>query len=301
MKIVVTGSHGFIAQALLPSLVSSGHTILRLVRSTPGVENNEYSWDPYNGKLDTSIFDGVDAVIHLGGESIAAGRWTTSNKQRILESRTIPTRFLADTLASCTSPPKTFICASAIGYYGDRGEEIVTEESSPGTDFLANVCREWEAATSPVATKGVRVVNLRFGLILSKAGGALAKLLLPFKFGVGGKLGSGNQYWSWISIDDVIGIIHHALMNQSVRGPVNIVSMNAVMSGEFTKILGKVLSRPAIVPAPAFALRLMLGEMADALLLSSARVHPKKLLDTHYNFQYTDLEGALQHLLGKSR
>ena len=299
MNIIITGSQGFIANALLPTLVKNGHKIVKLIRTTTNIGKDEFHWDPYAGKLDTNVFDGVDAVIHLAGESIAEGRWTAAKKKRILESRTRPTRLLAETVAVCAHPPKVLICASAIGYYGDRGEEKLVEESSPGSDFLANVCREWEAATAPAAVKGIRVVSLRFGLILSPSGGALAKLLLPFRFGVGGILGSGKQYWGWIAIDDVVGAIHHALVNQSVQGPVNVVAPSAVTNKEFTKVLGKVLSRPTLFPAPAFVLRLALGEMADALLLSSARIEPKKLISTGYTFRYTQLEDALRSLLGK--
>lgn len=301
MNILVTGSHGFIAHALLPSLRQNGHSIRRLVRTATGSSNDEIFWDPYQGNLDPGAFAGIHAVIHLAGESIAEGRWTAAKKQRILESRAIPTRFLAEQLAASASPPGVFICASAIGYYGDRGEEILTEEGGAGSDFLAQVCREWEAASAPAAAKGIRVVNLRSGLILSTEGGALAKLLLPFKLGLGGRLGSGKQYWSWICIDDVVGAIQHVLVNPGVDGPVNIVGPNAVTNKEFTVVLGHVLSRPTLFPAPAVALRLALGEMADALLLSSARVHPKKLLGSHYRFQYTDLEDALRSLLDRKR
>ncbi len=300
MKIIITGSHGFIAKAILPTLENKGHNIFKLVRSATNLKPDERFWDPYRRELDPHTVEGVDAVIHLAGESIAEGRWTPTKKQRIIDTRTIPTRFLAETLAASARPPKVFVCASAIGYYGDRGEELLTEESSPGTDFLANVCREWEVATVPAAVKGIRIVNLRFGLILSPSGGALAKLLLPFKFGVGGRLGSGKQYWSWIAIDDVIGAIHHALMNENVRGPVNIVAPHPVTNNEFTKILGGVLSRPTMFPAPSFALRLALGEMADALLLSSANIKPNRLISTGYTFRFTQLNDALTALLSQS-
>jgi len=300
MNIIMTGSHGFIAKAILPTLESKGHNIFKLVRSATNLNSDERFWNPYKGELDRRAVEDVEAVIHLAGESIAEGRWTSKKKQRILESRTMPTRFLTETIAASSRSTKVFICASAIGYYGDRGEEILTEDSSPGTDFLANVCREWEAATSPLLAKGIRVVNLRFGLILSPSGGALAKLLLPFKFSVGGKLGSGKQYWSWIAIDDVVGAIHHTLMNDNLNGPVNIVAPHAVTNQQFTNILGRVLSRPTIFPAPSIVLRLVLGEMADALLLSSTRVEPRKLISTQYKFQHIDLTKALHKLLSVS-
>jgi uncharacterized protein (TIGR01777 family) len=297
VKILVTGSHGFIAHALIPSLESGGHSIRRLVRSSADTGRGEFAWDPYRKQIDDAALDGIDAVVHLAGESIAEGRWTPDKKKRILESRTIPTRFLAEKIAASTSPPSVFVCASAIGYYGDRGEEVLTEGSSPGSDFLANVCLEWEAATAPASANKARVVNVRFGLILSPDGGALQKILMPFKLGVGGRLGSGNQYWSWIALDDVIGAIGHVLTAQSVQGPVNITGPNAVTNKEFTSVLGKVIHRPALFPAPAVALRIALGEMADALLLSSANVRPEKLSVSNYRFRHTDLAEALTYLL----
>ncbi|HEV8538385.1 MAG TPA: TIGR01777 family oxidoreductase [Bacteroidota bacterium] len=297
MNILITGSHGFIASALIPWMSAGGHNVFRLVREPVSNEREEFRWDPYKRELNPEVFNGKDAVIHLAGESIAVGRWTESKKKNIRESRVIPTRFLAETLSMCSRPPGILICASAIGYYGDRGAEMLTEESPPGDDFLATVCREWETATAPAAGKGIRVVHLRFGLILSPRGGALQKLLVPFRFGVGGMLGSGKQYWSWIAIDDVVGAIMHALVNEKVRGPVNLVTPDAITNKEFTRTLGKVLSRPTFLPAPAFALRLALGEMADALLLSSARIEPRKLIATGFHFKYTRLEAALQSLL----
>lgn len=300
MKILVTGSHGFIAHALIPSLEREGHSIRRLVRSPADTGRGEFAWDPYKKRIDDAALDAIDAVVHLAGESIAEGRWTPEKKKRILESRTIPTRFLAEKLAASKSPPSVFVCASAIGYYGDRGEEVLTEGSSPGSDFLANVCLEWEAATAPASANNVRVVNVRFGLILSPEGGALQKILLPFKLGVGGRLGSGDQYWSWIALDDVIGAIGHVLTAQSVQGPVNVTGPNAVTNKEFTSVLGKVVHRPTLFPAPAVALRIALGEMADALLLSSASVEPVKLLQSGYKFRDTELMTALGGMLSKN-
>ena len=297
MNILVTGSHGFIAHALIPSLLGGGNSVRPLVRSSADRNRGEFSWNPYRREIDEGAFDGIDAVIHLAGESIAEGRWTSEKKRRILESRSVPTRFLAEKIAASRTPPSVFICASAIGYYGDRGEELLTEGSAPGSDFLANVCLEWEAATAPASANNVRIVNLRFGLILSAGGGALQKLLMPFKLGVGGRLGSGNQYWSWIALDDVIGAIGHVLTAQSVEGPVNVTGPNAVTNKEFTGALAKVLHRPALFPAPGAALRLALGEMADALLLSSANVRPEKLTRSDFRFRHQDLGATLTYLL----
>jgi hypothetical protein len=254
-------------------------------------------WDPAAGKIDAAALEGHDAVVHLAGENISQ-RWTAKQKSKILESRIRSTRLLVEALARLTNPPNVLVSASAIGYYGNRGDEILQEDSAAGIGFLPEVCREWEAATQPAAEAGIRVVNLRFGLILSPGGGALAKMFLPFKMGVGGVLGSGRQYWSWISIDDIIGVIHHALRNESLQGPVNAVSPNPVTNREFTKILGHVLKRPTLFPVPAFTLRLVFGEMADEMLLASARVQPAKLLNSGYDFRYPELEGALRHLLG---
>jgi hypothetical protein len=247
--------------------------------------------------VDLSAFSGVEAVIHLAGENIASGRWTAARKQRILESRVKGTKLIAETIGRLEPPPSVFVSASAIGYYGDRGSEVLREESPPGTGFLADVCRQWEAATDPATRKGVRVVHLRTGLVLSAAGGAMGKMLLPFKLGVGGKIGSGNQYWSWISLDDVCGAITHCIQAATLHGPVNIVSPSPVTNLEFTKILGRVLRRPTIFPMPAFAARLVLGEMADALLLASARVEPAKLSASRFVFKDKELESTLRSLL----
>jgi uncharacterized protein (TIGR01777 family) len=238
-----------------------------------------------------------DAVVHLAGENIAAGRWTERQKARIRDSRVKGTRLLCDLLARYSPPPKALVCASAVGYYGDRGDEILKEESAPGSDFLFDVCREWEAATQTAVERGIRVVNLRIGVVLSPLGGALAKMLTPFKLGAGGVIGSGRQYMSWIALDDVVRAFHFALTNQSLLGPVNAVAPNPVTNRDFTRTLGRVLSRPTVFPMPAFAARLAFGEMADALLLASTRVEPARLLAGSFIFRYPDLEGALRHLL----
>lgn len=301
MKILVTGSTGLIGSALVPFLTTGGHNVVRLVRSKPKPGAAEVYWDPGAGNIDTAGLEGLDAVVHLAGENIAAGRWTTAQKARIRDSRVRGTRLLCESLVRLAQPPKVLVCASATGYYGDRGEEVLQEESPPGSGFLAEVCRAWEAATEPAVQRATRVVHLRIGVVLSRAGGALAKMLLPFRLGAGGTLGSGKQYWSWIALDDVVGAIHHALMTDALQGPVNVVAPHAVTNREFTKTLGSVLARPTLFPMPGFAVRLAFGEMADDLLLASTRVEPKQLLATGYAFRYPKLEDALRHLLGEEK
>ncbi len=300
MHVAVSGSSGLIGSALVAFLTAGGHRVSRLVRGlAPGADS--IRWDPAKGVRDAALLEGLDGVVHLAGENIGAGRWTARRKAEIRRSRVEGTRRLCESLARLAKPPKVLLSASAIGYYGDRGEEVLNEESPPGNDYLAQVCREWEEATSPAAKVGARVVNLRFGVVLSPASGALQKMLFPFKLGVGGKIGSGGQFWSWIALDDVVGAIHHALVTESLTGPVNAVAPVPVTNAEFTRVLARVLRRPAIAPLPAFAARLAFGEMADALLLASARVVPARLQDTGYAFRYPDLEGALRHLLGRAR
>jgi hypothetical protein len=256
-------------------------------------------WDPDSGRIDPASLEGFDAVVHLAGENIAGARWTPEQKALIRDSRTKGTRLLADALAGLSSPPGVMVSASAIGYYGDRGDELLKEQSPPGTGYLSEVCCDWEADNQPASKKGIRVVNPRIGIVLTPAGGALARMLPPFKAGVGGVVGSGRQYMSWIALDDVVGVIHHAIMSDSLRGPVNAVAPRPVTNREFTKILGHVLNRPTVFPAPAFALRLAFGEMADALLLASTRVSSARLESSGYEFRFPDLEGALGRLLGK--
>jgi uncharacterized protein (TIGR01777 family) len=243
--------------------------------------------------------EGFDAVIHLAGENIAEGRWTEPKKVRIRESRTKPTRALSEALAKLNNPPRTLVSASAIGFYGHRGDEILREGSAPGSGYLPEVCLGWEGATASAVQKGIRVVHLRFGGVLATTGGALAKMLPPFRMGVGGKVGDGKQYMSWIALDDVMGAIHHVLITDRLIGPLNAVAPNPVTNSEFTKTLGRVLSRPTLFPVPAAAARIAFGEMADALLLASARVIPARLVETGYQFRYPELEGALRHLLGR--
>lgn len=297
MRILVSGSSGLVGSALIPSLTSAGHDVVRLVRSKSASPSKELvSWDPAKNQIDAAGLSGIDACVHLAGESIASGRWNAERKAKIRDSRVSGTRLLTETLAR-VSPPKVFACASAIGFYGDRGDEVLSESSPPGTGFLPDVCREWEAACQPLANAGSRVVNLRFGVVLSHRGGALKQMLLPFKMGAGGILGNGRQYMSCVALDDAVGIIEFALSNDAVRGPINVVCPQPVTNYEYTKSLGKVLGRPTIFPVPGFAARLAFGEMADALLLSSARVVPDRLVAAGYQFRHPTLEGSLRSAL----
>ena len=299
MKIAVSGASGLVGSALVALLTTGGHTVHRLVRGKLNQSAKEIGWSPTERRLDPNDLEGIDAVIHLGGENIASGRWTKNKRKRIRDSRVDSTRLLAETLARMSHPPKVFLCASATGFYGDRGEEILTEEAAAGKNFLANVCQEWEQATQPAGDAGIRVANLRFGVVLTPRGGALKQMLPLFRLGLGGRLGSGNQVWSWIGIDDAIGAVYHALGNRSLSGPVNLTAPEPVTNRQFTTLLAKVLHRPAMLPAPSSALRMALGPMADELLLASARVVPQRLLQTEYEFRNRDLQSALRHLLGK--
>lgn len=300
MKILVTGSTGLVGSALLPFLKSQGHEVFRLVRSQAKAGPAEIYWNPEKGIEDTARLEGFDGVVHLAGENISEGRWTPQKKARIRDSRVTGTRLLSEALARLNQPPRALLSASAIGYYGDRGDQVMREESPPGTDFLASVCREWEAATEPAARDGIRVVMLRFGVILAPKGGALSKMLAPFQFGLGGRLGSGRQYMSWITLDDVVGVINHALVKETLSGPVNVVAPHPVTNYEFTKTMGRVLSRPTIFPVPAFVIRLAFGELGDAALLASTRVEPARLKESGYTFQHPELESALRQMLKRS-
>ena len=298
MHVLVTGASGLIGSALVPLLTAEGHRVTRLVRTTPAPGEAAIPWDPMAGRLEAARLEGIDAVVHLAGENIATGRWTPAKKARIRDSRVRGTRLLCETLAQLQHPPQVLVSASAIGYYGNRGDTVLHEDSPPGEDFLAQVCRDWEAATAPAAQRGVRVVRLRIGVVLSATGGALAKMLLPFRLGLGGVVGSGRQYISWIAIDDIVGVILYCLGNEAMEGPVNAVAPQAVTNAEFTRTLGRVLRRPTLFPLPAFVARLLFGEMAEALLLASTRVQPARLQTAGYRFLYPELEGALRHLLG---
>jgi uncharacterized protein (TIGR01777 family) len=296
MKVLIAGASGLVGSALIPALEADGAEVTRLVRTSAGA--GEIEWHPNNDQIDATTLEGFDAVINFAGENIAGGRWTDELKRKIHDSRVNGTHLLSEAIARLKHPPKVFLCASATGIYGDRGDEILDELSDSGGGFLAGVCREWEQATEPAVAAGVRTVNLRFGPILAREGGMLAKLLTPFKMGMGGKVGSGKQYISWVAIDDVVNTVKLALKDESIRGPLNIVSPHPVTNEEFTKTLGHVLSRPTALAMPAFAVRLAFGEMADEMLLTSQRVIPKKLNDVGYEFQQPELEGALRKHLG---
>jgi uncharacterized protein len=298
MRILLTGSNGLIGRALLSFLAAGGHKVVCLTRSQSRAGGMGTSWDPNTGKIDVEDLEDFDAVVHLAGESIV-GRWTPAKKARILESRVKGTQLLCGSLANLRKRPMVLVSASAIGYYGDRGDQVLNEEASAGSLFLSGVTKAWESATEPAARHGIRVVNLRIGFVLSKAGGGLAAMLWPFKLGAGGRVGSGRQYISWIAIDDVVGAISHSILSEALRGPVNAVTPHPVTNQEFTKTLGRVLRRPTIFPLPIFAAHLVMGELADNLLLASTRVEPARLLASGYKFQFPELTAALRHVLGK--
>ncbi|MEO8199052.1 MAG: TIGR01777 family oxidoreductase [Gemmatimonadota bacterium] len=297
LRIAIAGASGFVGSNLIPFLTTGGHTVLRLVRRQ--ARAGEIEWNPDQGTLDASRMEGVDAVINLAGENIAT-RWTDHAKQGIRESRIRSTTLLATTMARLEKRPQAFISVSAVGYYGDTGDQEVDETTKAGDGFLPEIARAWEDAAGPAALAGIRVVHPRFGIILSPAGGALAKMLPIFKLGAGGRLGSGKQWMSWVAMDDVLGSIHHLLTHPSLSGPVNLVSPNPVRNEEFTRVLARVVSRPAIAPVPPFALHLLYGrEMPDETLLSGARVLPRRLESDGYVFRFPDLEDALRHVLGR--
>jgi uncharacterized protein (TIGR01777 family) len=303
MKVIVTGSTGLVGRALVRSLLAEGHEVTRLVRGdaqsfkAPGTA--AVRWEPGRGEIDAQALEGHDAAVHLAGESVAEGRWDDEKKRRILESRVKGTTLLAGALAGLSAKPGVLVSASATGFYGDRGPEILREESASGSDFLSEVCREWEKATLQASQAGIRVVHLRIGVVLSGEGGALQKMLTPFKLGLGGKVGGGGQYMSWITLEDLVGVIRRAVEDDSLRGAVNAVAPGAVTNEEFTKALGHALGRPTIFAVPAFAARLAFGEVADALLLASTRVEPARLKAAGYQFKHPEIEGALRSALGK--
>jgi uncharacterized protein (TIGR01777 family) len=297
MKIAVSGASGLIGTQLVAKLSSNGHEVIRLVRRSP--KSGEIQWNPKSGTLDAAALEGTDAVIHLSGAGIGDKRWTDGYRKEILDSRTATTALLATTMASLSRKPSVFLSGSAIGIYGARNDEQLTEVSTHGTGFLAEVCEQWEAAAKPAVDAGIRTVYLRTGIVLSPKGGALKKLLPLFKLGVGGKFGNGKQWQSWISIDDEIGAIEH-LLTANVSGAVNLTAPNPVTNGEFTKVLASVLKRPAIVPVPTFAPKILLGgELADALLFTGQRVIPAALNASGYMFKHTTLESAFRSLLSK--
>jgi len=309
LRILVSGASGLIGKAIVSSLEQQGDAVCRLVRRLPESEN-EVQWDPIR-EIPPELVSGYDAVIHLSGERVA-GRWTAKKKIKIRDSRVVSTRNLASAVVKCGKPPHIFICASAIGYYGGRGDEILTEESASGTGFLPDVCRQWESAAESAAKAGIRVVNLRFGIVLSPSGGALKQMLLPFRLGLGGRIGSGRQWWSWIHIEDavraVLSLVGRGVSTggdarppttkiSAISGPVNLTSPNPMRNAEFTRELAAAVKRPALLPVPTLAARLAFGEFADEGLLASARVAPKKLLESGFEFQYPELGMALAQLL----
>jgi uncharacterized protein len=304
LTVAVTGSRGLIGSELVPFLTTGGHRVVRLVTGTsprPFDDGTTWlHWEPRSA-LDPAIFAGVDAVIHLAGEKIASGRWNEKRKRRILESRTISTRNMTEALAALPSQerPRAFLCASAVGYFGTRGNEVLTEDSTVGAGFFPGVCHAWESATDPARAAGIRTANLRFGMVLTPKGGALGKQLAAFKFGLGARLGPGTQWTPWITIGDVVAAIHHCLMNDTVEGPVNVVAPSPVTNREFTRTFARVLGRPAFLRLPRFALRALFGELADEGLLASLRAAPKKLLDTGFVFQHTELVDGLRFVLGR--
>ncbi len=298
MRIAITGSTGLVGTALVPFLQGGGHEIIRLVRGTPRGPG-EHAWQPEKGLPDIAALGPLDAVIHLAGENVAGKRWSPAAKARIRGSRVGPTAALAQSLAAAPVKPRVFISASAIGYYGNRGGDPLTEDSAPGQGFLPETCVAWEAAADPARAAGIRVVHPRFGIILDARGGALGKMRLPFSLGLGGPLGSGTQYFSWVGMEDVLGAILFALTHETLDGPINVTAPNPVTNAEFTRTLGRVLRRPAILPVPAFALRTLFGEMADAELLSSKRVLPAALQQSGYTFLHPHLEDALRFTLGR--
>jgi uncharacterized protein (TIGR01777 family) len=295
MKILVSGSHGLVGKALTTSLTQAGHEIVSLVRQR--ASESEIEWHPNQGKIDAQQLEGFDAVVHLAGESIASGRWTEEKKKKIRESRVKGTELLSSTLARLSKPPSTFISASAIGFYGNRGDELLTEDSGPGDGFLSEVCIAWEKATGPAEAKGIRTIHSRFGIILDEKGGALEKMLTPFSMGVGGRVGSGQQWMSWIALEDVIKALRFLIDHPGIKGPVNFTAPGPVTNIEFTEALGNALSRPTLFSIPAFAARMAFGEMADALLLSSAKVEPRRLKENGYQFKHSELSSALKAIL----
>ncbi len=298
LTILISGASGLIGSSLIPFLTTGGHRVVQLVRKYPLTNNEDVFWDPSSGILDPGDLGKIDAVVHLSGENIGQGIWTQEKKKRIIESRVNGTHLISKTIAGLKDPPDVLICASAIGYYGNRGNQLLIEEDGPGDDFISDVCVKWEKAAEPAQQKGIRTVFMRIGVVLAPQGGALAKLMLPFKAGLGGKIGAGGQYMSWVSIDDVTGAIYHAFYNKDIRGPVNVVAPFPVTNLEFTKTLGKLFKRPTVFSVPSQAIKLAFGEMGKEILLSSTNVKPQKLIDAGYTFRYPDLEKVLSQTLG---
>jgi uncharacterized protein (TIGR01777 family) len=296
MKIAIAGASGLVGSALIPALARDAAAITRLVRHAPRA--GEIEWHPNQDEVSPKSLEDFEVIINLSGENLASGRWTDDLKRKIRDSRVSGTHLLSEAIAKLETKPRVFVCASATGIYGDRDDEVLDEQSESGGGFLAGVCREWEKACEPATKAGVRVVNLRFGPILAREGGMLAKLLTPFKMGMGGKVGTGRQYISWVALDDAVNAIKLVINDQSVQGPLNVVSPHPVTNEELTKTLGHVLNRPTALAMPAFAARLAFGEMADEMLLVSQRVMPKKLLSAGFQFQFSELERAIKKYVG---
>lgn len=292
MHFLITGSSGLVGRALIRKLHANGDTVSCLVRRQPAGPR-EIEWDPSSGKLNPADLEGLDAVIHLAGESISSGRWNTAKRARILNSRVEGTGLIARTLAELERKPRLFISASAIGIYGHRPDEVLNEESAVGSGFLADVCNRWEAATEPASAAGIRTIKLRIGMVISQYGGGLEKMLLPFKLGLGGRFGHGRQVMSWLELSDLTRIMEHCVATESLSGPVNAIAPHQVTNGAFTKALGRQLRRPTLIPLPAFVARLALGDMARELLLASAQVEPAALLQSGFEFRYPNLDPAL--------
>lgn len=299
MKIVMSGGSGLVGTPLARQLREEGHTVARLVRGNASAALGDIRWNPGTAAIDLDAMEGAEAIVHLSGASIAERRWTAARKAELRSSRVDTTHALVDALTRLRHKPGVFVCASAIGYYGDRGDEVLTESSAPGTDFLASLARDWEAEATRAALAGIRTVQLRFGVILAPHGGALPKMLVPIRWGIGGRLGSGKQWLSWISLRDAVEIARDAILDQRYEGAINVVAPNPVRNAEFTRIAASLLQRSAIFPAPAFALRLALGEMAQALLLASERVLPERLIGLGYSFRDPQVDTVLQEMIGK--
>jgi len=300
-RVLISGASGLVGGALSRRLAGTGYTVHKLARAGAPLATGDVSWDPNSATADVQAMEGFDAVVNLNGASIAGKRWTPSRKAQLRASRVGTTRLLVDCLSMLQRKPSVLISASGAGFYGDRGDEILTEESEGGADFLALLARDWEAETRRAESAGIRTVMMRSGVIFSRHGGALEQMVRPFRMGLGGRLGSGRQWMPWIAIEDVVEIVKRIIENDSLRGPINLVAPNPGRNSDFTKTLARLLKRPAIFPAPAFVLRLLLGEMGDVLLLSSQRAIPKKLADAGYSFRFPDVEAALRHALGDSR
>ncbi|MHC4943809.1 MAG: TIGR01777 family oxidoreductase [Planctomycetota bacterium] len=299
LRVAVTGATGLVGSAIASFLASGGHHVHPMVRRSPEPGREEIEWNPQAGRIDSAALEGLDGIIHLAGENIAAGRWNPVRKEAIFKSRVEGTRLLSKTLAKLEKRPRFLICASAIGYYGPQQDEMITEEHDPGEGFLAEVSRAWEEAAAPARDAGIRVVNLRIGVVLSPQGGALAKMLTPFRFGLGGRMGTGRQYVSWIALDDLTGAIHHLMFQEDMEGPVNATAPEPLRQADMARTLGKILGRPTLSPLPEGVVRMALGEMGQALLLEGARVMPSRLIENGFEFLYPTMEEALRAMLGK--